>query len=357
MIQVTLKSVNAISGAPYTVTVSDDATNNRLPENSPWIPDGYYHGKFEGITATGGTPYISASSFKAKLREHAVRIVTSYDELQGEGRMKYINLFTLLKGGQMAGKEDIKSLDISTVMNNIREASPIMGLFGGAFPSFQKSSVLIGNFYAIHEEGKVIERVPTVRRTLGEIAVRHARDHYDSAMERETKKDIRTEAKAEKDKLNKELKAAEDAATKKQIRDQIAALDKETKNKNVVDDQQLHAMWCLPRGVVFEQTITTHDINEREAGLLFLAMKEFQKNPKLGGRGSMGFGADFQSIDWVISIDGEDCGTVTNPVGKAQDMIDAFYGGEYNSDIESFLTDAKTSKDDKSIKKAKSDKD
>lgn len=338
-ISVRLNAINAVSHAPYTVNMIDGSTTDYIDANSPLVSHLRFpndNNRYKGMSVAGGIPYISGSSFKSKLRAHATEIVTGFSKLKGDSRFSYNDLFTLLKGGKMITVSKEIPTDPFKTTQEVRDASPVMSLFGGAYPVMSPASVSIGNMYVSDVENTRIVNIGQVRHDIARDCSESVSD-YEAAIGQKFKTALENEEKKKKKaELSKEKKTATDAR-KEEIEVALNLLKEE---KTDVNNQHLLDFWAIPPKTEFEQTIYANGILERDFALLVLAMQKFTETPLLGARaGSSGCGADLKDIDWEITIDGEDHGTILNPSQYVLDMIVEFKKQRDQGDFRKSLTE------------------
>jgi CRISPR type IV-associated protein Csf2 len=243
-------------------------------------------------------PTIPGYNFKGALRRRAIDVVR--DALAKAGVTDAIDLDTYylnaLGGVKGTGSEDVRNI---LRMRALREANPILGLFGAALPHFMHGCLSVSfattqpEFYDLYnEKGMRIDDVRRRAALLDELAGNATATYAEYVSDRKEVREQKSKVESFAKKLAEARKAGDLAAKAALEAEQKAEQKKLDKLK---DDAGAQIMRPIPRagvtpGSQFTQTMTLASPTDAELGLMLASLKRFAANCRLGGLESAGFG-------------------------------------------------------------------
>jgi hypothetical protein len=257
-------------------------------------------------------PVLSGNGIRGRLRDlgmaHFCRLL-GYGVDEGTGRVRGLSMpafYFLFSGGSLTKGEGAKALDLAYV-RRLREAIPLVGVFGGAVGSqLLPGKLKVDKLYPICAE--LSHLLPDRYRTDAPVTIWEWLQE-----EMYTRKD---------DEKNEHLRPLLAPDTQLAL---DAGMKAQTLASAATPQQMMYFVESFAAGSRFYWRVLLDDVTDIEFEAFLTCLAEFSRVPYLGGRSAAGLGHVAMQLDQWRKIDARIC-----PAGEA---IDVPIGAKYSQHV------------------------
>jgi len=271
--------------------------------------------------------YFPATSIRGAIRNAIHRVVVSALDAQDQS-LDLAEHFMLAQGVDITGEITNEKTDgVINLHKELRKINPALSLTGRWR---MRSQIGVGNAHPNGATADVVGVYGNGARTicferdeaLYETLADDQKSRLDLVLENQAAASVdKKKIKADKKELLAQLKSAE-GEMKKAIQEQIKGLDElESKiNKSESGEgsggirRPLDGFEAFNEGVEFGHKLSIHNASDIEVGLFLAGLRQFCRNPYLGGKRALNMG--LVSFEWAVSMFTDDDALEPEVIGK-----------------------------------------